>query len=486
MSKLTDVFLALLDSSSPPALFQQRIYEYASRNKLTALLVKLASHPNIDPTVDDLLKSVRTAQVVAARLSNPARSSEEIVSTLENESRVSVLSAIADHPALTADAQRTIATKVSNRNVLLGLVKNPNVEDEIRLLAAKNFVSISRSPSDACMNIKRVSQMFEIEDTLNGFLERSYMESNDLELLYAAAQRYPIDDEAQLRLVSGFLSRYMVGLSIVEPSTSYYAYNDAQSQLLDIAELLAERGLIGAAAHLELLNGLDRTLSCFGKGTYSRKRFEAVRKEVKRAKTDRFKKYRDHFDSVTTEEEMSDFVERILKAYRSSDELSSTFMLTVSNQLAMSPVATADHLVALLDNIHVMEGPALVKVANTPAKQAVVFMESLFHISNCDSIMDNVSDPDALLREIIMLINKTSSFSAVSTVASSRHFKPEHWKLFSIDTLLSCEDMAGRADKLIELFEDAVSQYHIFEALETLSGEFEGSIEDLLNVASKI
>jgi hypothetical protein len=46
--------------------------------------------------------------------------------------------------------------------------------------------------------------------------------------------------------------------------------------------------------------------------------------------------------------------------------------------------------------------------------------------------------------------------------------------------------MAGRADKLIELFEDAVSQYHIIEALETLSGEFEGSIEDLLNVASKI
>ena len=486
MSKLTDVFLALLDSSTPPVLFQHRIYEYASKNKLTALLVKLASHPNLDPSVDDLLKSVRTAQVVAARLSNPVRSSEEIISTLEKESRVSVLSAVADHPYLTAAAQRTIATKVTNRNVLLGLVKNVNVEDEIRLLAAKNFINISRSPSDACMNMKRVTQIMEIEDTLNGFLEHSYGDSSDLELLYAAAQRCNISDEAQLRLVSGFLSRYMIGLSVVEPDTSYYAYNDAQSQLLDIAELLAERGLIGMAANQELLNGIDRTLTCFGKGTYSRKRFEAVRKEVRRAKTDRFKKYRDHFDSVTTEEEMSTFVDRILKAYRSSDELSSTFILSVSNQLAMSPLATVEHLVALLDNIHVMEGPALVKLANTPAKQAVVFMESLFHIRNCDDIMNSVSDPDALIREIIKLINDTSTFSAVSTLASSSHFQPEYWKLFSIDTLLSCDDIAGRADKLIEIFEDAISQYHIIEALETLSSEFEGSIEELINIASKI
>jgi len=486
MSRLTDVFIALLDASNPPVDVQQRIYEYAARIKSTPLMVKLASHPNLDRSVDEQVKSVRTAQVVAARLSNPSRTSDEIVSALTTESRVSVLVALADNPALTAAAQCTIATKVTNKSVLLGFVKNTNVDEEIRFLAANNFVNISRTTSDGCMNMKRVYQLIEIEDSLEGFLESTYIDSNDIELLYAAAMRYTLDEDAQHRLVVGFVARYTIGLSVVEPAKSYYAYNDAQSQLLELGELLCERGHIGSGAYEELLKAFDRTLSCFGKGSYSRSRFEAVRKNIKQAKTDRFKKYREQFEAATTEEQMTTVIAQILTAYRTGDGLSNSFIREIARKVAASPVATEAHLAALAENIHLLEGDALIKSANTPAKQAVVFMESLFHLKDCDSVLDIVPDPVSTLREIVKLINHTGSFYAVSMVAASRHFNSEHWKLFSIDTLLSCDEIAGRGDKLVELFQDALADTHIFEALDTLSGEFEGSVEELLIVASKL
>lgn len=487
MSTIYKVFQTLLDAKAPSAQVQKRIFDYAAKNsKGAVLLVKLALHPALDPSVDEELKKITAANVVAARVSRPGRTTEEIWAVLEKEKRVSVLNAIAAQGNLSESAQQTIASNTKHKAVLMSLIMNPAAAFHNRTTAAANYVDYSRGVSDGSMNMKRVDALINIEGTLPGFLEAAAKTTTDIELLYAAARVGDLDADGQHRLVTGFIARYSIGLSVPESSTSYYAGNDAQGQLINIAEELCDSGFIADAARKELVKGLERTSKSFKKGSYMLTQYELMIANVKRAWKNVFLEYSERVDNAKTEEDISKVVADVMNVYNTTDDISRSMLEQFAHKLAASSLTTPELLDDIFDRIHIRNLDKLVTECSSVEKQALAIATNFFFMNDFEDILSKVADPDGLICALINLANTRKLRYGMESLTTSAYFKPEYLKLFSLDLLLEGENSAISADSLLELLEEALGDDQVVEALDTLGNEFAGSVEELLFVAHKI
>lgn len=481
MSKAAVIYDTILDAKRLSVAVQQRILDFATLKKDVALLVKLASHPSLDTSIDEQLRTVTAAAVVAARVSRKERTETEILSILTREKRVSVLSAIASNPALSVEAQRVLAENASHKAVLVALIGNVDAQESIRRDAAARYIELSRTPSDGSMNSERVDTLTVIDEHLEGFLAGAAKTSNDIEVLFAAARRGELGEAEQHRLVAGYVSRYAIGLA----SRGDYMYGSTETQLEFglLAEQLCERGHIGEDARKELVRTLDSIIARFDKGSYIISHFTNIRTAVQNASKSRYLDLDTRIAAATTVEDLEGIVVDLRHSYLVSNDLPALLLENLAGKIAASPLSTVEQVAAVFDCVRFPRAQGLLTSTDDPGKQAAIFVELNFNPVSFDGLIGSVNDPDALVRALIANINLHERTYLVRPLVQSSYFKAEHRKLFSLDALLNGGNPDELGDILVELLEPVLVQPEAAETLETLSGEFKGSVEELLHLS---
>jgi hypothetical protein len=147
-AKLVSIFYSqLLDSEKPlDETTQLSAYKYFLREKKYKELGRLAARPDTLAALDSLLGSRNELGVLTGWLRRPGRTSEEIVSRLTKEKRVSALLTLAEIRDLPADVYERIA-RADSPKISVVLLANPSVPRALRvrracgLFANENFSS---------------------------------------------------------------------------------------------------------------------------------------------------------------------------------------------------------------------------------------------------------------------------------------------------------------------------------------------------------
>jgi len=125
---------------------QMRIHQYATKTKDSPLLARLAHYAGLAPEVDALLRECDELTVLTAWATRPGRSGEELSSRLLEDKRVAALLPLAALPGLGENVYRTIA-RIDSAKLAETLASNTSVPLDIR--AAKIRKVVTKAPRGA-------------------------------------------------------------------------------------------------------------------------------------------------------------------------------------------------------------------------------------------------------------------------------------------------------------------------------------------------
>lgn len=117
------------------ATTQRRLVDFATRHGSVPVLAALARRADLDPVLDGELARVERAEVRAAWLARPGRSSTEILAALERETRERVLTAVARIPDLPEEVAAFVVSHCRGPQPLAALVASDGTSDTVRKTA---------------------------------------------------------------------------------------------------------------------------------------------------------------------------------------------------------------------------------------------------------------------------------------------------------------------------------------------------------------
>lgn len=190
----TNLYRGLLDGGDVSPMLQHRILAYGKATGSNALLAALAVLPDLAPEVDDALKDVNAAAVLAAWVSRPGRDPAALSTLALSDKRQVVRAALASFEGLDQESYRHLALNASLA-VAMTLLGNPALENSNRVLAA---ASLGR-----CTPVSYRKED-EVKLALGGdpeLVEAFLAEAKDITALVMALGTEDLTQAAQLRAV---------------------------------------------------------------------------------------------------------------------------------------------------------------------------------------------------------------------------------------------------------------------------------------------
>lgn len=134
---------------------QHRIYTYAQRSGRLSLLTRLAHTPDIDPTIDDLLREHRSRAVRAGWASRPGRPAHQLLELLEQTTGTGPLAkVVAAAPAMPPEVYAAAATS-KTLIVHEELLRNPDAPRTVKLLSARRVAASLTDVHSTSANIEK-------------------------------------------------------------------------------------------------------------------------------------------------------------------------------------------------------------------------------------------------------------------------------------------------------------------------------------------
>jgi hypothetical protein len=128
---------AIQNADTLEPLFQQRVFNYAKRNKDEPILIGLLGRRDLSPSIDAEIGAMSTAKVLSAWFARPGRTREEVLARLAKEKRVTVLESAARQPNMFDEVYLHCAQFAGSLRVAIALVENQSATLESRCIAAR-------------------------------------------------------------------------------------------------------------------------------------------------------------------------------------------------------------------------------------------------------------------------------------------------------------------------------------------------------------
>lgn len=479
---LKSLFEKLLAQQELSLVLQKRIHQYAVNRKDFYLLKSLAAHPALSEEIDEKIKEHPSAIVKAAWISRPGRSASDIEGLVSHEKRVTILTALAEMECLSNEAQRIIVAKSKNKTVLVAIIRNSKSSIENRKFAANELIKLNaEQSSDLGLDVHRIQNATDTHHMLDGFLfEHVSSGCTDLSILFAASGCMEIPDSVKNLLVNGFLSKYSKALQ--SPMARYSEGTNAQSQLVTLASNLAEHGEVDVNLRTVLDKALEDLLALAPSDGWSHNKIALVREELKNANGARYRDITQRLCEIDSIEAMQRLVEQINKLNQNRD-LSNSFLNATAFSIISSEFSTPEMMNVVHDWLAYSNYNDAILRADTIEKQ-VSLIEEMTYWVDLNFILDKCSDRDGLLD--LLLQRCAIKPHIIRTLLDCNHFKPEYLRRIPLSILVNSDLSDNLIEQLQLELNSVLEDENAWTLIESLSDEFEGSLEELLNVAKTL
>ena len=469
-SNIREFLTAALDTSEPSLQLQNRAYEYGMNKNDTALLAQLATLPNLYPEIDAKLRNHKSAVVKAAWASRPNRSADELAGMIEGEKRVTVLNALARLTELPDYVHTSLIANSPSRGPLLEIVKNPALAVDHRLAAATKLLQVR--PDDSLH-----ARWGDAADVLQHVIDIEY----DLGAIttepahWAAAVLYRALTAPQQLAVAELLAALQDGNNT----------NAADLELITrVLDAFADRGDIDPIAGKILVECAELTIKTI-KNTQYRYRASSVEDTVKRLRSE-ISGTAAKFEQQIREADSTEVIDKIITKVNSrqsgSRQISHDRLANMALLVLMNQHSTVKQIERIEDWFGYHFAAQALRLTSNPGKIAWVLLkdyyvdlELLHQLPNAIEVMhaiierckgDKTQLPDELLESPLLTVEMLYDLPFAQILDDS---VPRHLRDQAFARIIS-----------------SLSEQELWETFVSLGDEFEGSLNDLLNVAVSV
>ncbi len=465
---------------------QRRIYNHGSETRDHHLLARLAGHPELQAEVDASLGAVNSAIVRIAWVSRKGRTVEQIAEMVRSEKRVTVLLALVEAEGLPDELFRSIVERTDSAKLLHAVIRS---SCDLRIRKDAGHKLIKLAPVAHFDNDTLDNERFNaVVSVINALPELSdeLMNSDDLYVLFAMATRIALPHEVQIRLVTKYRDRYAARLEQVQ---QYRNYNNPGQLLVDLVTSLSENGPIGDEV-AAIIDDLLEKYRQHSNQNWMHSRIDSARQTLGRCSPEGLEEFQSGFTALDSTEAMTAFVTDLALSRNSGTlTIPDGLLRKCAIEVIKSPHASLEIVSTVCDWFGWGDDTetALKAAGRTDVERIATVINSL-HYVDVDDALDGVDNPDQVMR---LLIEQAISSArgirhGLYSLTSSKHFTADHIRLLPLGLLVDnpIDDKHGRAvlEALSEVFTDDTA----WNSFRTLAEEFEGPLQDLIQVCRSL
>jgi hypothetical protein len=475
---LTGLFHTLLKSDSLSEDIQKKILSYAKSNSIPQLMVELLSHNSLSAVVDDELKNIDSAVVKVAWLTRPNRKLTEMLDSIKNESRVSLLKILATREDLSKETYEMILNKSNSTTLMLSIIGNSAIDADLREIAISKYLKdeCDHTAVLTCEKCRvRFSKLFIAAPE---FVESTIANSNNIMLLFAASDVTFIGFNNQEKLSNHILNHFQ--------KTDKYdvtTWDGPGSYLYHLVSNLTSNGAVSAKAAAELNSIIEKILkNRESDSNYRYERFvdsaKALQQAVKRKPDDLAEKLK----ALSSEEDIDAFIASIEHLIANANTLSSAYRRLQSFAVGIinHQNSTPEHMEKVIDWLQWDGALTLLKQLNDNRKLAILLTKGRFYCE-LDFALGKTREPSNVLTIMIELLGKEACHQHTS-ILSSKYLTSDH--VLSLPIAALAKGAISKETILIleEVFQNLIPNEIHWGTFEQISGEFNGSIAELIEL----
>ena len=483
---LTSLFMTLMNAEEISIALQQRIFTHGRRRNDAVLLAKLASHPSLNEKVDTQLKEEQAALVRCAWISRPGRELKDIADVIAKEKRVTVLSALAEQTSLSEQVALTLVERTKNTKVLLTLVKSQTLSLEIRTSAADRIVESLDGISNLGIDSKQVEVLQTIASSIDGYLENLVIKNPTLLVLRAAVSHCPLKPESQQLFIELFMKNFSDKLTIT-PTSRFDNGSIAQNDICNIVESLCETSQLDDEVRKTLVKIIKDVKSQFQKDNWSISRMDRALECLKNAKAVNFNALKEEFDAIKTSEGISNFIQQVEGlAQLGTLPYRHPILNTLATKITLSPIGTAEHVKIIDGWFQWNVSSELVSRIDDAPKQVALISIGSFYGLDYHKLVSDAPNTAELMDALVDHAAKNDEHWMLNNLTESTHFADRHLRRIPLQLLSRMELREDHRAILMDVLADDAISEEIWATIETLSDEYEGSIQELIELATAI
>lgn len=478
--EIAQVYKSLLANAKPSYNLQIKIFNYASRTKNTDLLARLASHADLDTSVDLLLKGSDYAAVKAAWASRDGRTVQDLQDLVKGEKRVKILQALAEKENLPEELYEAIANQSKGQGALTALCMNQSVSFETRKVAAKNFAIIadeldgSRSSKLSNSVSAILTSSPDLGDTLVEF-------TNNPILICAASTNSPLNESNQLK-VAHLMKSETSSMAKNNNRNGYYAYNWISTS----AESMNSFGKLSADAVQIIISAVTELINYHTKNN-NKYYIDNLNDLIKELKVNNSKNYVDYVKLVSecnTCEELTDLVNKVSMLVNSSSRNNLNFRAdSVALAVIASPYSNPTHVKEMCHFLSWSTYRQALKVTNDMDK----IVQILYHAPyiGLENEISKTSDPRKCVEKLVAIYTSNDS-QIPAEILNSKFITKSVVEKLPLSVLYS-DSLPGVILSMIgEQLENGLASEEAWLNFEAIGSNFNGTIEDLIKVSSTL
>lgn len=484
---IRSLFRKLISDQEHLAPFmQQRIFDYGSKHGDNTLLAELTAHPSLTPELDEQLKDIPAAIVKAAWLSRPGREVEAILDLVAREKRVTVLSTLAAMENIPGEAQLALANRADKKSLLLDIVRNVAFASDARTAAAEKLTALmATDDKDALDSRSRNDVISNLNSAFPGFLEKHVQDGcREFKVLLAASRHLELPADAMEFLVDTYVTSYDDQLK--RPIRYLHAEEStAQAGLIAMCENFASYGEIREDIRVNLINRLEGLKTLLVKDSYSQGTVETAIQAVTAADGTYYREIKQRLSEIETREALVTFITDVSAKHNVWD-ISRSFLAGLAKLVIASDLSDKEIIEMVKDwtSYYDFTMADLIQIGNADiAKQAAVLVHHAYWF-DYDKIFEKSKDPLRLLDELLSLDGDNSWM--IQRLLTVEGFTPEMLRRMPLDVLVASDLSSKQMEILHAELQEVLKDDNAWTTLETLSDEFDGSLEALVSISKTL
>jgi hypothetical protein len=463
--------LLMVEDLSPA--IQDRIYNYGTRTKDYELLAALARHPRLALDLDARFAGVPHAVVKAAWAARPGRTDEQLSELVRNETRVKVLTALAQREDTPQKVYALIA-QTKGQAPLAAIAANEAVDIETRVTAVGQLASVI-SPTAGTIPI-HVLALIGSDDR---FAIAAASTLNNPFLAMAALKSGAVSGELETRSVRVITETLMSKIrKALDSQDQVYSY-----------EMYDARDFLSAATSVFQASGVNVESSKLVAECGE------ILSELKAANA----RYAHHVDEFLASTGSSASTALVAKARTASDEATLVAIvasITTGTQRNTSPEATlcavaqnrhcTPDVIRMMFNSKVMHWNSIRTIASTitnPVSLGAILLWAPW--AGLERVLARTTDPRAVLTHLLEIAG-AKDCTVPREVMESKYMDSELIAMLPISSFYPNNTTPAMSEQLAQMLAQRVVDDTTWEVIETVAMNFSGSVDDLISIATSV
>lgn len=467
------------DLKTVPAEIQERIYNYASKNKDNKLLAKLVMRDDLDPKLDKELGKNKNIAVRSAWIVKPKRSKEELNQVLQNEKRIKVIRVALSSGKLPKSLYDSLLDRCGYDEAI-SIAGDEACNESLRLKAMrKAFDQVGSVETVFGFNaesINRLERVFSIDtDLARKFVDADPSNENMVVLAFAGGE---LSIEEQNMVVNKFLSS-------IDKNKIKNEGDDVVHHLDALTKVL-QNMLDYSPDSLDKLKDVAKSLI-----KYHKKSWVANRAERLLSILDEIEQYRGKskkqsprlsLENVSSRNEFESILESVSKQYSSHSWIySRSYWGGLTRQMLLSKYSVAEDIIKAEDWLDVEAA----RVDYADIESSKVGALAILSWEPIDINLKKAREPKVALRSLIELAkDNTLFYRNLEQILTSKYFEDEFLDMIPAADLLNLSD--SKLEFIASLLNQNLKNEDSWQTFETIANDFTGSFSELLEISNKL